>query len=201
MLYFGIHFNYLFKHCSSLMGHLKETKLTSANFPKKNSFKGKWVIYIQFGPKLQHPISHELPYSKDVFETLWHEGAQLDNRSIGQLSQKIPFSRKKTIWAQFCPKLLNLISHDQSQCCCFLEHFSMAGQNKLTKGALVSFPQKFTFKTIVQFRPNLGQNSTTLWTRQLCLLVHSLNILKYGMIGHNSQNKVILANLPNKFPF
>ena len=56
MLCFEIHFNYLFKHCSSLMGHLKETKLTSANFPKKNSFKGRWVIYIQFGPKLQHPL-------------------------------------------------------------------------------------------------------------------------------------------------
>ena len=36
-------------------------------------------------------ISHDLPYSKDVFETLQHEGAQADNRSIGQLSQKIPF--------------------------------------------------------------------------------------------------------------
>ena len=67
------------------------------------------------------------------------------------------------------------------------------GHNILTKFALVSFPQKSSFNTIVQFGHNLGQNHTTLCPRQLYLM-------KYGMMGYNSYNKVAV-NLPKKFPF
>ena len=47
---------------------MKYTKLTSVNVSKKNSlFKDKLVICIQFGPKLQHLIPHDLQYAKDSF--------------------------------------------------------------------------------------------------------------------------------------
>ena len=101
MLCFEIHFNYLFKHCSSLMGHLKETKLTSANFPKKNSFKGRWVIYIQFGPKLQHPISHELPYSKDVFENCGMREHSQTIEVLVNFPKKSPFQGKRQFGPNF----------------------------------------------------------------------------------------------------
>ena len=41
-----------------------------SQFFKKIPFKAKWVICIQIGPKLQHLISHDLLYSKGIFETL-----------------------------------------------------------------------------------------------------------------------------------
>ena len=72
--------------------------------------------------------------------------------------------------------------------------------NILTKFALVSFPQKSSFNTIVQFGHNLGQNHRILCPRQLCLLIHSLKILKYGMMEYNSYTKIAL-NLPKKFHF
>ena len=34
---------------------------------KKIPFKGKLVICVQFGLKLQHLIPHDLPYAKDFF--------------------------------------------------------------------------------------------------------------------------------------
>ena len=80
------------------------------------------------------------------------------------------------------------------------KYFCMMGHNRLTKFALVSFPQKSSFNTIVQFRYKLGRNHTTLCPRQLCHMIHSLKILKYGMIGYNSYTKVIV-NLPKTFPF
>ena len=76
----------------------------------------------------------------------------------------------------------------------------MIGHNRLTKFALVSFPQKSSFNTIVQFGHNSGQNHTTLCPRQLCLMIHSLKTLKYGMMGYNSYTK-LAVNLPKKFPF
>ena len=81
-----------------------------------------------------------------------------------------------------------------------LKYFCMMGYNRLTKFALVSFPQKSSFNTIVHFGQNLGQNHKTLYSRQLCLMIHSLKILKYGMMGYDSYTKV-KVNLPNKFPF
>ena len=74
----------------------------------------------------------------------------------------------------------------------------MMRYNRLTKFALVSFPQKSSFNTIVQFGHNLGKSHTTLCPRQLCLMIQSLKILKYGMIGYNSYTKVTV-NLPKKF--
>ena len=74
------------------------------------------------------------------------------------------------------------------------------GQKRLTKFALVSFPQKSSFNTIVQLGHNSGQNYTTLCPRQLCLMINSLKILKYGMMRYNSYTKVTI-NLPKKFPF
>ena len=159
------------------------------------------MIYVQIGPKLQHLVSYNLPYCKDFFETLWHKGAQLvDNSRISQLSQKIPFSSKRTICVQFRPKVFNLISHDLSQNCYFWKHFSIMRRNRLAKVTLVSFPQKSSFNTIVQFDPNFGKNYVTLCPRELCLLIHSLKILKCGMIEYNSYTKVILVNLPKKLP-
>ena len=73
------------------------------------------------------------------------------------------------------------------------------GHNILTKFALFSFPEKFSFNTILQFRHNLGQNHTILYPRQLCPMIHSLEILKYGMIEYNSYTKVAV-NLPKKIP-
>ena len=119
--------------------------------------------------------------------------------SISQLSQKIPFSSKRIIWAQFAPKLFGLISHDLPQSL-FWNIFSMMGHNRLTNFALVSFPQGSSFNTTVQFGHNLGEIHTTLCPRQLCLMIHSLNILKYGMMGYNNYTKVTV-NLPKIFPF
>ena len=66
-------------------------------------------------------------------------------------------------------------------------YFSIMGHNRLTKFAMVSLPQKSSDNTIVQFGHNLGQ--TTLCLKQLCLMILSLNILKYGMMGYNSYTK------------
>ena len=62
------------------------------------------------------------------------------------------------------------------------------------------FPRNPLFKTIVQFGYNLGQTQTTSCPRQLCLMFHSLKILKYGMMGCNSYIKVTV-NLPKKISF
>ena len=47
----------------------------------------------------------------------------------------------------------------------------------------------------------MGQKYATLNPRQLYLMIHSLKILKCSMMGYNSQTKVLLVNLPKKFPF
>ena len=74
------------------------------------------VICVQFSPKLQHLIPHDLPYAKDSFEALQHNGSKwVDNSSIIQFFQKLPFSSKRTIWALFAPKIFDLISHDLPQ--------------------------------------------------------------------------------------
>ena len=57
-----------------------------------------------------------------------------------------------------------------------------------------------SFNTIVQFGHNLGQNHSILCPRQLCLVIYSLKIVKYGIMGYNSYTKVAV-NLPKKFPF
>ena len=80
-----------------------------------------------------------------------------------------------------------------------LKYFCVMGHNILTKFALVSFPQKSPFNTMVQFGHNFSQNHTISCPRQLCLMIHSLKILKYTMIGYNSYTKVAV-NLPKKFP-
>ena len=52
------------------------------------------------------------------------------------------------------------VSHDLSQSCCFfffLKYFSVMEHNRLTKVTLVSFPQKPSFKAIVQFRPKAAE--------------------------------------------
>ena len=50
-----------------MMGYMKQTKLTSVNFSKKIPCKGKCMICVQFCPKQQDLVSHDLPYSKGVF--------------------------------------------------------------------------------------------------------------------------------------
>ena len=64
------------------------------------------------------------------------------------------------------------------------------GHNILTKFSFASFPKKSFFDTIVQFGLNLGQKYTTLFPRQLCLMIHSLKIVEYGMMGYNSYTKL-----------
>ena len=76
-----------------------------------------------------------------------------------------------------------------------LKYLCRRGHNRFTKFALVIFPQKSSFNRIVRFWHNLGQNHTTLCPRQLCLIIHSLQILKYGVMGYNSNTKVTV-NLP-----
>ena len=58
-----------------------------------------------------------------------------------------------------------------------LKYFCVMGHNILTKSALVSFPQKSSFNTIVQFGHNLGQNHTILFPGKLCLLIHSHTLI------------------------
>ena len=82
------------------------------------------------------------------------------------------------------------------------KHFGMIGHDRLKKVVLVIFPQKSSFNTILQFGSNMGKNYATLCPRQLLyLMIHSLKILKCSMMGDNSQTKVLLVNLPKKFPF
>ena len=80
----------------------------------------------------------------------------------------------------------------------FLKYFSMMGHDRLTKLALVSFPQTSSFNASVYFGPNLDQNHATLCSRQLCLMIHSLKILKYSMMGCNSWTRIILVYLQKK---
>ena len=72
------------------------------------------------------------------FEKFQHNSAGYVDRSISQFSQKISFSGKTTIRAQFGPKVFNLISHDLSQRF-VLKLFSMMGHNRQTKITQVSF--------------------------------------------------------------
>ena len=81
-----------------------------------------------------------------------------------------------------------------------LKYFCIMGHNRLTKFALVSLPQKSSFNAIVQFEHNLGQNHKTLCPRKLCIMIHSLKILRYSLIGYSSYTKVEV-NLPKIFPF
>ena len=70
----------------------------------------------------------------------------------------------------------------------------MIGHNRWTKVTLFSFPQKSSFSTIVQFDPSWHQNDATLCSRQLCLMIFSLKILKCNVLKHNRQAKVVLIN-------
>ena len=81
-----------------------------------------------------------------------------------------------------------------------LKYFGITGHNILTKFSFASFPKKSFFDTIVQFGLNLGQKYTTLFPRQLCLMIHSLKIVEYGMMGYNSYTKLTI-NLPKKLLF
>ena len=122
--------------------------------------------------------------------------------SITQFSHKISFSVKRTIKAQFGPKLFNFISHDLSQRF-FLEHFNMMGhrQTKTDKGNKGQFYQKSFFRAIGQFGHNLGQNYAILWRKQLYPMICCLRILKCcSMMGFNIQTKVRSVSLPKKFP-
>ena len=83
----------------------------------------------------------------------------------------------------------------------FLKHFGMMGHDRLKKVVSVIFPQKSYFNTIMQFGLNTGQNYATLYPRQLELMIYSLKLLKCSMMGYISQTKVLLVNLPKKFPF
>ena len=68
-----------------------------------------------------------------------------------------------------------------------LKYFCMIDHNRLTKSALVSFPQKSSFNTIVQFGYNLSPHHKILCPQQLCLMINALRIfLKFlGMMRHN----------------
>ena len=53
--------------------------------------------------------------SDDVFEVLCHDEAQqIEKSSLSHFFKKISF-RGNTVWAQFCPKLHNLLSHNCSR--------------------------------------------------------------------------------------
>ena len=105
------------------------------------------------------------------------------------------FSDKRTIWAQFTPKIFNLISHDLSQI--FFIHFSIMGHIMQIKLILVSFARN---PLLVQLG-NLGQNYATLCLKQLGLMIGSLRSFKYSfMMGFNIQTKVMFVSLPKKSP-
>ena len=63
-LQFVIHFNEFFLTLQYCDGVHEVDKINISPFFQKASFKGKWVICVQFGPKLKHLVSHHLPYSK-----------------------------------------------------------------------------------------------------------------------------------------
>ena len=149
-----------------MMGSMKQTKFTLVNFSKKISFRGKWVINVQFGPNLKHLIYQDLPYSKDFFETLQHNGTH--SQTIVLLinfPKKSPFQAKR----QFGPNLAKNYSILYLMICqrLLLKHLSMMGHDRLRKVTLVSFLQKCSFSTIVQFGPNISQNYATLYPKQL----------------------------------
>ena len=60
----------IFSWTLQYFNRVHEVDKISINFSKKIPFKGKSMICVQFGPKLQHLTPHDLPYAKDVFETL-----------------------------------------------------------------------------------------------------------------------------------
>ena len=48
----------------------------------------------------------------------------------------------------------------------------------------------------MQFGHNLGQNHTTLCPRQLCVMIHSLKALKYGMMGLHQSDSEFTKKIP-----
>ena len=175
------------------MGYLKYTKMT-VNFLKKIPCRGKWVICVQFGPKLQHLAVFFLRHCSIV----GHNSQKIV--VLVNFPKKSPFQAKEESGPNSVQNYLILYLMICQRV--FLKkHFGMIGHDRLKKVVLVIFPQKSSFSTIVQFRPNMGQNYATLCPRQLYLMIHSLKILKCSMMGYNSQTKVLLVNLPKKFSF
>ena len=72
------------------------------------------MICVQFDPKQQDLVSHDLPYSKGFsffrHSIIMEHNRHINKSSITQFSQKILFSNERTIWAQFGLELINLIS-------------------------------------------------------------------------------------------
>ena len=92
--------------------------------------------------------------------------------------KKSPFLAKGQFVSNFAQKFSTLHSIICHRVAVFWNIFSIMRRNRLAKVTLVSFPQKSSFNRIVQYDRNLGENYATLCPRQLCLLIHSLIILK-----------------------
>ena len=171
-------------------------KIKISQFFKKIPFKHKWVICVQFGSKLQHLIAHYLPYFKVFLRDCSIMGHNRQTIAVlVNLLKKSSFQAKgqsEPYLAQNYSTLYLMICQEV-----FLKHFSMMGNNRLAKVTLVGFP----FSTIVHFGPNSGKNYANIWSRELCHMIHSLIMLKCSMMGCHGQTKVILVNLPKKFPF
>ena len=141
--------------------------------------RGKLVIFVQFGSKLQHLISHD-KYSKYFLRHCSIMGHMV---VVANFAKKSLFQAKGEFGSNLAENYLTLylmISHRV-----FFKHFGMMGKDSLTKVASVSFSQKSSFYTIVHFWPILGRNYATLCPKQLCLMIHSLKILKSSIMGCN----------------
>ena len=128
------HMCHFFKHCSILMRYLQSTKTTVFQKRSPVGVSGWFVSNL-----VQNFNVLYLMICQYFFKTLYLHGAQyIENSIVSQFSQEIIFSNKRIIWAQFGPKLFNLISYDLSQSC--FETFWHDGANRLKKVALVNFP-------------------------------------------------------------
>ena len=133
-----------------MTGYMKHAKSITSQL--KTRFGGNG----QFGPNLtQNCDTLYLTICSNIRMFLRHCGIMEQNRytCFSQSSEKIPFSDKRTIWTQFTPKLLNLISHDLSSI--FLKHFLHYGTQYVDKDNIGQFRQKPSFSAIGKFGPKL----------------------------------------------
>ena len=77
----------------------------------------------------------------------------------------------------------------------------MMGHDRLKKVVLVIFPRNPLLTQLCNLGRIWAKINATLCPRQLCLMIHSLKILKCSMLGYSSQTKLLLVNLPKTFPF
>ena len=149
----------------------------------------------QFGPNLrQNRGTLYLIICSNIRIFLGHCGIMEQNRQtcISQFSQKIPFSDKRTIWAQFTPKLFNLMSHDLPQI-----FFNILASWDTICRERQHFPQKSSFSAIGQFGRKLS-NLMSQAIKSHDMLFKKFEIFYYDGIQYLDQSNV--CQLTQKSP-